>query len=59
MSGKGFVSKNSVGLFLRGKGERVSPEFFPQLDGKVREILEAAIKRAEGNGRITVKAQDL
>jgi len=59
MSGKGFVSKNSVGLYLRGKGERVSPEFFPQLDGKVREILEAAIKRAEGNGRITVKAQDL
>ena len=59
MSRKSLVSKNSVGLYLRGKGKRVSPESFPQLDGKVRELLEAAIKRAEGNGRITVKAQDL
>ena len=59
MNGESLVSKSSVGLFLRGKGERVSPEFFQQLDGKVKELLEAAIKRAEGNGRITVKAQDL
>jgi len=59
MRGESLVSKSSVGLFLRGKGERVSPEFFLQLDDRVREILEAAIKRAEGNGRITVKAQDL
>jgi len=59
MRGESFVSKSSVGLFLRDKGKRVSSELTPQLDGKVKELLEAAIKRAESNGRSTVMAQDL
>ena len=56
---KSFVSKSSVGVFLRGKGTRVSSELMPQLEGTVKEILEAAVKRAEKNGRSTVMAQDL
>ncbi|PIU09863.1 hypothetical protein COT30_02275 [Candidatus Micrarchaeota archaeon CG08_land_8_20_14_0_20_49_17] len=43
---------------LRPAG-RVSSQFIPQLDAKVKEILEAAIKRAEKNGRSTVMPQDL
>jgi len=59
MRGESFVSKSSVGLFLHGKGKRVSSELIPRLDCKVKELLEAAIKRAESNGRSTVMAQDL
>ena len=59
MNGESLVSKNSVGLYLRGKGVRVSSRLVPQLDEKAKEILEAAIKRAELNGRSTVMAQDL
>ena len=59
MNGDSFVSKKRVGTYLRGRGGRVSSELVLQLDGKVGEILEAAIKRAERNGRSTVMAQDL
>lgn len=59
MKGESFLSKNSVGIFLRGKGVRVSSQFMPQLEEKVKELLEAAIKRAEKNSRSTVMAQDL
>ena len=59
MIGESFVSKNSVGIYLRGRKVRVSSQLIAQLDGKVKEILEAAIKRAEKNGRSTVMPQDL
>ena len=59
MRGERFVSETSVALFLHEKGGRVSVEVIPQLDDKVKEILGAALKRAEDNGRSTVMAQDL
>lgn len=54
-----FISKNSAKAYLRGKGMRVSSRLIAQLDGKVRELLEVAAKRADGNGRSTVMPQDL
>jgi len=59
MRGEGFVSRSSAGSYLRGKGVRIFSQLALRLDEKVREILEAAIKRAEGNGRSTVMPQDI
>lgn len=59
MNGESLVSKNSVEIYLRESQMRVSSELVMQLDGKVKEVLDAAVKRAEQNGRSTVKAQDL
>ena len=56
---KSFVSRNKVRVFLQGNQMRLSSELLPQLDGKMKEVLEAAVKRAEKNGRTTVMAQDL
>lgn len=59
MSSGYFVSKNSTKAYLRDRGMRISSGLVAQLDGKVRELLEVAVKRADGNGRSTVMAQDL
>jgi histone H3/H4 len=37
----------------------VSGEFYEALDAKVREMIAAAEKRAQGNGRKTLRAYDL
>jgi len=37
----------------------VSGEFYEALDGKVRELIAAAEKRAKDNGRKTLRAYDL
>ncbi len=41
------------------KNMRFSEEFFTALDEKVAELVEAAVKRAKGNGRATLRAYDL
>lgn|GEM_PF-3852044 len=59
MRGESFVSKNSVCVFIRRSGRRVSSALIQQLDVKVKEMLEEAIRRAGKNGRSTVMPQDL
>ena len=59
MRGGSFLSKNSVEVFLRSKGRRVSSKLMVRLEEKVKEIIEAAVVRAKGNGRSTVMPQDL
>lgn len=41
------------------KDMRFSGDFFDALDEKVAEIVKEAVKRAEANGRKTVRAHDL
>ena len=40
-------------------GYNVAGDFADALDRKARELIKAAVKRAEGNGRKTVMAKDL
>ncbi|RME53715.1 DUF1931 domain-containing protein [Candidatus Woesearchaeota archaeon] len=40
-------------------GYNVSSDFADALDAKVKELIKAAVKRAEGNNRRTVMAKDL
>ncbi|MCD6403418.1 MAG: DUF1931 domain-containing protein [Candidatus Aenigmarchaeota archaeon] len=41
------------------KDMRFSGDFFDALDEKVAELVKQAVKRAEANGRKTVRAHDL
>ena len=41
------------------KGMRVSPEFFTALDAEVGKLITAAVARAKGNKRKTLRAYDL
>lgn len=40
-------------------GYNVSSDFAEALDVKVKELVSAAVKRAEGNNRKTVMAKDI
>lgn len=40
-------------------GYNVAGDFSDALDRKVRDLIKAAVKRAEGNNRKTVMAKDL
>lgn len=40
------------------KGVNVGSDFYDALDQRVKELIETAVERAEGNGRKTVKARD-
>jgi len=42
-----------------GEGCRISEEFYYELDKEVREMIEAAARRAKKNGRRTLKPYDL
>ena len=42
-----------------GEGFRISEEFYYELDGQVREMIEEAARRAKKNGRKTIKPYDL
>jgi histone H3/H4 len=46
-------------MFIRDKGKRVSSELISQLEEKVKELVETAIKRADKNRRSTVMPHDL
>ena len=41
------------------KGYNVAGDFADALDAKVKEMIKAAVERAEGNNRRTVMAKDL
>lgn len=41
------------------KGYNVAGDFADALDAKAKELVKAAIQRAEGNNRRTVMAKDL
>lgn len=42
-----------------GKELKVSSDMFPSLNAAIKSILDKACKRAEGNSRVTVMAQDV
>lgn len=41
------------------KGYNVAGDFADALDAKVKDLIKAAVERAEGNNRRTVMAKDL
>jgi histone H3/H4 len=52
-----FVVRSAVRNSLKGKFN-VSEEFLNALDSEVASLVQKASKRAEGNGRRTLKARD-
>lgn len=54
-----LVVSSKVKSFIKSKKCMTSSDTLPALSEKVREILEAAIKRTKANRRSTVKPQDL
>ena len=55
----GFVVKKETKTFVAKKGLRCPDRVIVALSKKVEEVLKDAIKRAEGNGRKTLKEVDL
>ncbi len=54
-----MVVKSAVAEVVRKKNLRMSAETYDAIDAKIGELLAAAIKRADANGRKTIMAQDL
>jgi histone H3/H4 len=54
-----FIVKSKVQEFAKSHELQVSSEFYGALDAKVKELLEHAGKRTEGNKRKTLKPEDL
>ena len=54
-----YVKKSEVKNFAGNKDMRVSGEFYDALDSAVEELLKSAARRADANGRKTLKAADL
>lgn len=40
-------------------GVNVGSDFYSALDDEVKDLIDAAVERAEANGRRTVKARDV
>ena len=40
-------------------GVNVGSDFYDALDERVKELIEDAVERADGNGRKTVKSRDV
>lgn len=53
-----FVVRSAVRGAVKGRFN-VSEEFLDALDAEIASLVEKAAKRAEGNGRKTLKARDL
>ncbi|MBU5689455.1 MAG: DUF1931 domain-containing protein [Candidatus Aenigmarchaeota archaeon] len=53
-----LVVRSAVREMLKGKYQ-VSEEFLDALDKEVKTLIERAAKRAEENGRSTLKARDV
>jgi histone H3/H4 len=47
-----------AGVRENAEGLNVGSGFYEALDEKVKELIDDASRRAEGNGRRTVKARD-
>jgi len=54
-----LVVASKVKAYVKSKKMMTSSEALVALTGKVSAILDAAIVRAKGNRRSTIKAQDL
>jgi hypothetical protein len=54
-----FVVASKVKSYVRGKGYNVSSDLVEALSKKAQELLDAAAKRCEGNGRRTVRPFDI
>lgn len=62
MAGKNkevLVVASKVKEFVKSKGCQTAGDSIPALSDAVYALLENAIKRTKGNGRMTVKPQDL
>lgn len=46
------------GVREAANGVNVGSGFYEALDDRVKELIEDAVERADGNGRKTVKARD-
>jgi histone H3/H4 len=56
---KSLVVKSAVGDYIRAKSLKVSSDLYDALSASIKELLDAACKRCEGNGRKTVMTQDV
>lgn len=54
-----LVVGSKVKAVIKSKGCMTSSDTIPALSDKIREIIDAAIKRTKANRRSTVKPQDL
>jgi histone H3/H4 len=54
-----FVVASKVKSYVRGKGKNVSSELAEALSKKAQELLDAAARRCEQNGRKTVRTFDV
>ena len=54
-----LVVASKVRAHLKNRNVKMSGELIGQLNQKVKALLDEAAKRAQGNKRATVKAQDV
>lgn len=47
-----------TGVREAAHGKNVGADFYEELEGRVKELVERAVQRAEENGRKTLKARD-
>lgn len=54
-----LIVQSKVKEHIKQGGKRMAGDFVDALDDKVKSIVDEAIRRAEGNGKGTVKPNDL
>lgn len=54
-----LIVKSKIKEWAKGKNVRVGEDFLEALNTHLGSELEASVKRAEGNGRRTLKAYDV
>ena len=54
-----MVSMTAMRLFLKKEGKRISTDAFPLIEAEVQSLLLKAARRAELNGRHSVREQDI
>lgn len=54
-----LIVQSKVKEHIKEGGKRMSGDFVDALDDKVKAIVDEAIRRADGNGKGTVKPNDL
>lgn len=54
-----LVVQSKVKEHIKAQGKRMSGDFIDALDAKVKALVTEAARRADGNGKGTVKPNDL
>ncbi len=54
-----YVVASKVKELVKSLGMASSSDFVDSLDGKVEELVKAAVERAKANGRKTARGHDL